>query len=108
MSDVSSMYVLYVLELYKWGGDIAMLKELWPAAKKAAQWHIDSSIDDGLPNYLCNTVSAAAPFASSPDPQTSCCAVRRSWPDTLQTGVLQQRFPSGRDAGRVAACGGSR
>ena len=107
MSDVSSMYVLYVLELYKWGGDTAMLKELWPTAKKAAQWHIDSSVDDGLPNYLCNTVSAAAPFASSP-PQTSRCTVRRSWPDTLQTGVLQQRFPSGRDAGRVAACGSSR
>jgi hypothetical protein len=30
MSDVSSMYITYVLELYKWQNDTATLHELWP------------------------------------------------------------------------------
>ena len=38
MSDVSSMYIIYLLELLKWANDTALVKELWPSAKRAAEW----------------------------------------------------------------------
>ena len=76
MSDVSSMYIIYLLELQKWGGDTAIMKELWPIAKKAAQWHIDVSAVDGVPNYLCNTTMDLA------RPSTARCRSTASfiWP----------------------------
>ena len=37
MSDVRSMYIVYVLELLKWQNDTDTLRELWPVVKKAAQ-----------------------------------------------------------------------
>ena len=55
MSDVSSMYITYVLELYKWQNDSATVQQLWPVVKKAAQWQMNVSAADGTPQHLCNT-----------------------------------------------------
>ena len=80
MSDVSSMYITYVLELYKWQNDTATLHEviltsssphphrphpflpqLWPIVKKAAQWQMNVSAADGTPEHLCNTYDILGP-----------------------------------------------
>ncbi|CAH1781975.1 unnamed protein product [Owenia fusiformis] len=55
MSDVSSMFIVYLLELYSWTGDEAFLKEMWPYAKKAAQWHMSVCGSGHLPLKLQNT-----------------------------------------------------
>ncbi|KAK6180933.1 hypothetical protein SNE40_008897 [Patella caerulea] len=55
MSDVSSMFIVYLLELYRWENDTALLTELWPYAKRAAEWHILVSKRYGLPYRLQNT-----------------------------------------------------
>ena len=36
MGDVSSMFIVYLLELWQWGNDADIVRELWPAAKRAA------------------------------------------------------------------------
>lgn len=36
MSDVSSMYIIYLVELLRWGGDSEIVKELWPIAAKVS------------------------------------------------------------------------
>ena len=43
MSDVSSMFILYLVELGRWGGDAATVARHWPVAKRAAQWHLDQA-----------------------------------------------------------------
>eukprot|EP00759_Apiculatamorpha_spiralis_P003226 PhF_6_TR11553/c0_g1_i1/m.18566 len=56
MSDVSSMFVMYVYELYRWwpqGPDV--LKSLYQNVKRAAQWHISVSTANGLPAHLITT-----------------------------------------------------
>ena len=55
MSDVSSMFIVYVLELYKWANDVTTLKTLWPNVKLAAQWHINVSSKYGVPTFQVNT-----------------------------------------------------
>ena len=55
MSDVSSMFIVYVLELYKWENDKATLSKLWLNVKNAAQWHINVSKKFGVPEHLVNT-----------------------------------------------------
>ena len=55
MSDVSSMFITYILELYRWSNDVTTLKALWPNAKRAAQWHINVSSKYGVPTHLINT-----------------------------------------------------
>ena len=40
MGDVTSMFVVYLLELLQWTNDTEIAKELWPNAKKAAEWQI--------------------------------------------------------------------
>jgi uncharacterized protein (DUF608 family) len=61
MSDVSSMYIVYVLELLKWQNDTDTLRELWPVVKKAAQWQMSVSAADGAPVGLCNTYDILGP-----------------------------------------------
>eukprot|EP00927_Polykrikos_kofoidii_P071217 TRINITY_DN67517_c0_g1_i1.p1 TRINITY_DN67517_c0_g1~~TRINITY_DN67517_c0_g1_i1.p1 ORF type:complete len:1064 (+),score=165.60 TRINITY_DN67517_c0_g1_i1:141-3332(+) len=61
MSDVSSMYVVYLLELYKWANDTESVKAFWPIAKKAAQWHIDVAKESGVPEKQCNTYDILGP-----------------------------------------------
>ena len=59
MSDVSSMFIVYLLELQTWHPDTnvtsAVLQDLWPHAKLAAEWHMNISITDKLPNHLETT-----------------------------------------------------
>ena len=59
MSDVSSMFIVYLLEILQWHPDPAtnkFVEELWPYAKRAAQWHLDISREgDGLPKYMVTT-----------------------------------------------------
>ena len=72
MSDVSSMFIVYLLEILQWHPDPAtnkFVEELWPYAKRAAQWHLDISREGGgLPKYLVTTYDVlhlvAYPYAS--------------------------------------------
>ena len=72
MSDVSSMFIVYLLELHQWHLNPTrvqqVLKDLWPNAKSAAQWHLDRANETGLPQYLVTTYDvlglAAYPYSS--------------------------------------------
>eukprot|EP01064_Diplonema_japonicum_P031942 TRINITY_DN5885_c0_g3_i1.p1 TRINITY_DN5885_c0_g3~~TRINITY_DN5885_c0_g3_i1.p1 ORF type:complete len:905 (+),score=206.99 TRINITY_DN5885_c0_g3_i1:218-2932(+) len=55
MSDVSTMYIIYLLELLKWNNDVAFVKEWYPIAKKAAEWQIAVSTVSGMPYKLQTT-----------------------------------------------------
>ena len=59
MSDVSSMFIVYLLELQTWYQNTsvtsAVLRDLWPHAKRAAEWQMNISSIDGIPPYLVNT-----------------------------------------------------
>ena len=58
MSDVSSMFIVYLLELLTWHDDPysqQVVKELYNASKKAAQWHIAESTAEGFPSQLVDT-----------------------------------------------------
>ena len=55
MSDVSSMFIVYIMELYKWANDTETLTTLWPNVKLAAQWHITRAQKYGVPLHLVNT-----------------------------------------------------
>ena len=61
MSDVSSMFIVYVLELLRWGNDTTTLDELYPAVKRAAEWQMSVSVGDGLPQHLVNTYDILGP-----------------------------------------------
>eukprot|EP00039_Didymoeca_costata_P023556 m.7494 g.7494 ORF g.7494 m.7494 type:complete len:1006 (-) comp3723_c0_seq2:57-3074(-) len=61
MSDVSSMYIVYILELYRWQNDTETLKEMYPIIKRAAMWHMNVSAADGTPEYLVNTYDILRP-----------------------------------------------
>lgn len=45
-----------------------VVTELWPNAKRAAQWHLDRSVKHGIPTYLITTYDilglGAYPFAT--------------------------------------------
>ena len=60
MGDVSSMFVVYLLELWQWTGDTSIVKELWPAARAAAQWQIQRANISGLPDFLIDTYDGLA------------------------------------------------
>ncbi|XP_023931770.1 uncharacterized protein LOC106167159 [Lingula anatina] len=55
MSDCSSMFAVYALELYRWKGEVEFVKSLWPNIKKAVQWHIDQAKEYGQPRKLETT-----------------------------------------------------
>jgi len=61
MSDVSSMFIVYLLELYRWSDDAETLKALWPVAKQAATWHMASAAKEGVPSRQCNTYDILGP-----------------------------------------------
>lgn len=60
MSDVTSMFILYFLELYKWSNNLDLTKQYWPYIKRAAQWHINVSSEVGVPQHLVNTYDILA------------------------------------------------
>ena len=56
MGDVSSMFIVYLLELWQWGAvDASVLSELWPAARRAAEWQLARANASGLPQHLVDT-----------------------------------------------------
>ncbi len=59
MSDVSSTFIVYLLELLTWQRDDykvqQVLDDLWPHAKRAAEWHLNVSAAEGIPSGLCDT-----------------------------------------------------
>ncbi|KAL5469493.1 hypothetical protein EMCRGX_G030750 [Ephydatia muelleri] len=59
MSDVISMFITYLLELYTWSNDndtLGMVRGLWPQAQQAAQWQLNITQSNGyLPTYLVST-----------------------------------------------------
>ena len=58
MSDVSSMFIVYLLELLTWHDDPysrQVVKDLYNASRKAAQWHMNESTTDGIPGHLVDT-----------------------------------------------------
>lgn len=61
MSDGSSMFIVYLLELYRWSGDAETLKRFWPVAKRAAEWHMASAAKEGVPLHQCNTYDILNP-----------------------------------------------
>merc|ERR1719188_2497983 len=63
MSDVSSMYIVYLLEFYKWANRADVVKKLWPIAKRAAEWHMSVAAGSGVPEYQCNTYDILNPPA---------------------------------------------
>jgi non-lysosomal glucosylceramidase len=60
MGDVSSMFIVYLLELMQWTGNTAIVEELWPAAKAAAQWQMQRANKSGLPDFLIDTYDGLA------------------------------------------------
>ena len=65
MGDVSSMFIVYLLELWQWGHDEAIVRELWPAAKRAAQWQMARAETwqhdgQGLPRNVIDTYDGLA------------------------------------------------
>ena len=58
MSDVSSMFIVYLLELLTWHDDPysqQVVRDLYNASKKAAQWQLAESAADGIPSHLVST-----------------------------------------------------
>ncbi len=58
MSDVSSMFIVYLLELLTWHDDSytqQVVKDLWPNAKRAAEWQLNVSAADGIPRHMVDT-----------------------------------------------------
>eukprot|EP00755_Sulcionema_specki_P009882 Sspe_Gene.44889::Locus_22090_Transcript_1_1_Confidence_0.750_Length_3051::g.44889::m.44889 len=61
MSDCSSMYIVYILELLRWDNDFETLNDLYPIARKAAEWQISVSDETyGLPLRLQTTYDILA------------------------------------------------
>ena len=62
MSDVSSSFAYYLLEALMWRNTTEMVRDLYPAAKKAVQWHItEGASHGGQPTRLVNTYDILAP-----------------------------------------------
>ena len=55
MGDGATTFILEIYQDYLWTGDRAFLDEIWPYAKKAAEWQIERCAAHGLPNNLDNT-----------------------------------------------------
>merc|ERR1719506_2310006 len=55
MSDSSSMFIVYLLELMRWSNDTRSLELYYPTAKRAAQWQMDKSKEFGVPLGLETT-----------------------------------------------------
>lgn len=55
MSDSSSMFILYVLELLRWSGDTETLKLYYPTVRRIAMWQMNKSAEFGVPLQLETT-----------------------------------------------------
>eukprot|EP01064_Diplonema_japonicum_P033222 TRINITY_DN64_c1_g1_i1.p1 TRINITY_DN64_c1_g1~~TRINITY_DN64_c1_g1_i1.p1 ORF type:complete len:987 (+),score=326.97 TRINITY_DN64_c1_g1_i1:66-3026(+) len=55
MSDCSSMYIIYLLELLRWNNDQDFVRTWYPTARRAAEWQISVSTFHGMPTKLQTT-----------------------------------------------------
>jgi len=55
MGDVTSIWVLEVLEIYLQGGNVTRLQQAWPAVVDGVKWSIAMSAAQGLPAHLVCT-----------------------------------------------------
>lgn len=55
MGDVTSIWLLEVLEIYLHTNNKTRLQEAWPAIQKAVAWSINQSVAQGLPAHLVCT-----------------------------------------------------
>jgi len=60
MGDVSSIWVLEVLEIYLHSGNASRLAQAWPAVVSAVKWSIAMSAAQGLPAHLVCTYDILA------------------------------------------------
>ena len=61
MGDVTSIWVLEVLEIYRHSANTSRLVSAWPAVVRAVQWSIAMSVSQGLPTHLvCTCASRGA------------------------------------------------
>lgn len=55
MSDVTSMFAVYVLELLKWDGDAVTAALYYSTVKRGAQWMMSTAAKFGVPLHLETT-----------------------------------------------------
>jgi non-lysosomal glucosylceramidase len=55
MGDVTTIWILEVLEIWRGTNDTERLKAAWPAVVRGMEWQIRQSIDQGLPAHLVCT-----------------------------------------------------
>ena len=55
MSDSSSMFMVYLLELLNWDADITSLQLYWPTVQKIVDWIISTTSTIGVPYQLQTT-----------------------------------------------------
>ena len=60
MGDVTSIWALEVLEIYRHTANVTRLQAAWPAVVKGMQWSIAQSVDLGLPAHLVCTYDILA------------------------------------------------
>eukprot|EP00947_MAST-08B_sp_MAST-8B-sp1_P005443 g5443.t1 len=60
MSDSTSMFIVYVLELLRWDGDEATARLYWPTIKRAAAWINGTAAQFGVPLKLQTTYDILA------------------------------------------------
>ena len=52
MGDVTSIFILETLELYRWTNDLVFLKDMYPHVLAGVKWQINVSSSFGLPEHL--------------------------------------------------------
>lgn len=60
MGDVTSIWLLEVLEIYLHTNNKTRLQEAWPAIQRAVNWSIEQSVAQGLPAHLVCTYDILA------------------------------------------------
>ena len=82
MGDVSSMFVVYLLEWHQWRPDgPELVRSLWPAARAAAKWQVDRAARLGLPEFLvdsyeCVPMAAPSHKGARVSPVSPCYALQ--------------------------------
>jgi non-lysosomal glucosylceramidase len=52
MGDVTTIFILETLELYRWTNDLAFLKDMYPHVLAGVKWQLGTSSSFGLPEHL--------------------------------------------------------
>jgi len=86
MSDSTSMFILYVLELLRWNGDTETLRLYYPTVRRAALWQMNVSSEFGVPLKLETTYD----ILQFPKYQLSTYASVVRPPNSLHCSVLSE------------------